>query len=101
MTQESPGLDVSYVAELARIELSDTEKALFQKQLFDIMKYVEKVSSVDVDGVEPTMNGLTKVNAFREDEVRPSMDREDALSNAPARTGDEFKLPKIVEDAES
>ena len=41
------------------------------------------------------------MNAFREDAVRPSMDREDALGNAPARVGEEFLLPKIVEGAES
>ena len=65
------------------------------------MKYVEKISEVDVDGVEPMMHGHALVNVFREDEVRPSMDREAALANAPASTGDEFLLPKIVEGAES
>ena len=94
-------IDVGYVAELARLELSDAEKATFQGQLEDIVKYVEKISSVDVEGVEPTMHGRAIVNAFREDVVRPSLDREAALSNAPARVGDEFLLPKIVEGAES
>ena len=47
------------------------------------------------------MHGRAIVNALREDEVRPSLDRETALANAPARTGDEFMLPKIVEGAES
>ena len=45
------------------------------------------------------MHGHGRVTAFREDVVTPSMDREDALANAPERTGDEFRLPKIVEDA--
>ena len=94
-------IDVGYVAELARLELTDEEKAVFQPQLENIVKYVEKISSVDVEGVEPMMHGRTLVNAFREDVVRPSMDREEALSNAPARVGDEFLLPKIVEGAES
>ena len=66
-----------------------------------IVKYVEKISSVDVQGVEPTLNGCDLVNVFREDEVRDSMDREAALANAPARTGNEFQLPKIVEGADS
>lgn len=96
-----PTIDVAYVAELARLDLSDSEKALFQSQLEDIVKYVEKIKSVDVDGVPPTMHGRPLVNAFREDVVRPSLDREVALANAPARTGDEFMLPKIVEGAES
>ena len=94
-------IDVGYVAELARLELTDEEKAVFQPQLENIVKYVEKISSVNVDGVEPMMHGRPLVNAFREDEVRPSMDREAALGNAPARVGEEFLLPKIVEGAES
>ncbi len=98
---DSGKIDVGYVAELARLELSDEEKALFQGQLEGIVKYVEKISSVDVDGVPPTMHGREIVNAFREDVVRPSMGREEALSNAPRRTDDEFYLPKIVEGAES
>ena len=96
-----PAIDVAYVAELARLELTDEEKAVFQPQLEDIVRYVEKISSVDVEGVPPTMHGRAIVNALREDEVRPSMPCEDALANAPARTGDEFMLPKIVEGAES
>ncbi len=94
-------IDVGYVAELARLELTESEKATFQGQLEDIVKYVEKISSVDVEGVPPTMHGREIVNAFREDEVRPSMDREAALANAPRRTENEFYLPKIVEGAES
>ena len=98
---ETPKIDVAYVAELARLELTDEEKSVFQPQLENIVKYVEKISAVDVVDVPPTLNGREIVNAFREDVVRPSMDREEALANAPARTGDEFMLPKIVEGAES
>ena len=94
-------IDAGYVAELARLELTEEEKAVFQPQLETIIGYVEKISQVDVSDVEPMMHGKELVNAFREDEVRPSMAREDALANAPARTGDEFLLPKIVEGAES
>ena len=94
-------IDVAYVAELARLELTDDENALFQPQLENIVKYVEKISSVDVDGIEPMMHGRTLVNAFREDEVGESLPVETALGNAPARVGDEFLLPKIVEGAES
>lgn len=98
---EKSAIDVAYVAELARLELSDEEKAVFQPQLEDIVKYVEKISSVDVSDVPPTMHGRAIVNSLREDIVLPSMDREAALANAPARTGDEFMLPKIVEGADS
>ena len=94
-------IDVAYVAELARLELTDEEKAVFQPQLENIVRYVEKISSVDVSGVEPMMHGRPLVNAFREDVVRASLPAEGALANAPKRVGDEFLLPKIVEGAES
>ena len=95
----TPAIDVGYVAELARLELTDGETSLFQRQMEDIVDWVAKIKSVDVTGVEPTMHGRAIVNAFREDTVRPSMSREDALANAPARIGEEFMLPKIVEGA--
>ena len=94
-------IDVGYVAELARLELTEDEKAVFQPQLEDIVKYVEKISEVDVSGVEPMLHGRALVNVFREDEERASLPVETALANAPARVGDEFLLPKIVEGAES
>ena len=96
-----PTIDVAYVAELARLELTEEEKSVFQPQLENIVKYVEKISAVDVDGVPPMMHGRSIVNAFREDVVRPSLPTETALGNAPQRVGDEFLLPKIVEGAES
>ena len=73
-------IDVGYVAELARLELTDEEKSVFQPQLENIVKYVEKISEVDVEGVEPMMHGRMLVNAFREDEVRPSLAAETALA---------------------
>lgn len=94
-------IDVAYVAELARLELSEDEKNLFQSQLEDIVGYVEKISEVDVEGIPPMMHGRETVNAFREDKVGSSLSVEAALANAPKRVGDEFLLPKIVEGAES
>jgi len=92
-------IDVAYVAELARLELSPAEKATFQQQLETIVQYVEKIGELDLAGIEPTMHGQSLVNVLRADEVVPSMDRDGFLANAPARNGFEFKLPKIVEDA--
>ena len=94
-------IDVAYVSNLARLELTEEEKATFHPQLEGIVKYVEMISKVNVEGVPPMMHGKEIVNAFREDEVRPSMATETALANAPTRVGDEFLLPKIVEGAES
>ena len=94
-------IDVKYVSDLARLKLTEEEAATFQGQLENIVKYVEKISEVNVDGIEPMMHGRKLVNAFREDVVRPSLATETALGNAPQRVGDEFLLPKIVEGAES
>ncbi len=94
-------IDVAYVAELARLELTDEEKALFQPQLEGIVKYVDKIAEVDVSDVEPMAHGASVKNVFRDDVVTPSLPAEDALANAPKRVGDEFLLPKIVEGAES
>lgn len=92
-------IDVAYVAELARLALSEDEKQTFQQQLETIVRYVEKIGELDLSGIEPTLHGQDLVNVFREDEVVPSLDREAYLVNAPDRHGFEFKLPKIVEEA--
>ncbi len=94
-------IDVGYVAELARLELSDEEKALFQPQLESIVQCVEKIAAVDIEGVPPMMHGKEIVNVFREDVVCDSLPREEVLVNAPKRVDNEFLLPKIVEGAES
>lgn len=91
--------DIDYVARLAHVELDDAEKIEYGRQLGDILAYMEKLKALDVYGVEPTMHGHGRVNAFREDVVTPSMDHDAALANAPDRTDYEFRLPKIVEDA--
>ena len=95
----SHNIDVAYVAGLARLELTPDEKHTFQQQLEMIVKYVAKIAELDVGGVEPMLHGQSRVNAFREDVVVPSLPRECFLANAPDRAGFDFKLPKIVEDA--
>lgn len=95
----SEGFDVQYVARLAHLELGDDEARRFSGQLGDILKYMEKLRQLDVEGVEPTMHGHGRTNAFREDEPVQSVDQDLFLANAPERTGDEYRLPKIVEDA--
>ncbi len=91
--------DISYIARLSHIELGEEESALFSNQLGDVLKYMEKLKELDVSEVEPTMHGHGRVNAFREDVVTPSIDRDAVLDNAPGRTETEILLPKIVEDA--
>lgn len=94
-------IDVAYTAKLANLPLSEKEMEVFQPQMENIVKYVEKISEVDIEGVEPMMHGCDVANALRYDVVKPSMPRETALGNAPAANDGEFLLPKIVEGAES
>lgn len=89
--------DVEYVARLARIELAEEEKNLLISQLNSILGHIEKLNELDTEGVEPTFHVLDVRNVFREDEVRPSLPAEEILKNAPARDGDFFKVPKIIE----
>ena len=95
----SVDFDVDYVARLAHIELSEVESEAIGKQLGDVLRYMEQLKELDVSDVPPTLHGHGRVNAFREDVVTPSIDRDAVLANAPERTETEFKLPKIVEDA--
>jgi aspartyl-tRNA(Asn)/glutamyl-tRNA(Gln) amidotransferase subunit C len=90
-------IDVKYVAELARLELSDAEAEVFQGQLDDVLGYMEKLSEVDVEGVEPMAHPVVIQNVFREDVVRASIDSEKVLANAPARSGELIAVPTIIE----
>lgn len=94
---EAPDLDVAYVAKLARINLSDAEAKLFQKQLGDVLKYAQKLSEVDVSHVEGAAHAIAVFNVFREDEPRDWLTAEEALSNAPRKTNNLFIVPKVVE----
>ena len=90
-------LDVGYVARLARINLTEEEASAFQKQLDDVLKYVEKLRQADVSHVEAAAHALPIFNVFREDESRDWFTSEQALSNAPRKANDLFIVPKVVE----
>ena len=90
-------LDVAYVAKLARLNLTDAETELFQKQLGDVLKYVEKLTEVDVSHVEPAAHALPIFNVFREDTPRDWFTAEQALSNAPRQANGLFIVTKVVE----
>ena len=98
MTTSSPqAIDIDYVANLARITLTEEEKSLFTEQLGDILKYMEKLQSVDVTDVEPMAHAFSVYNVWREDEPQPSLSPEDALQNAPAQRDRQIVVPKVVE----
>jgi aspartyl-tRNA(Asn)/glutamyl-tRNA(Gln) amidotransferase subunit C len=88
--------EVEKVSLLGRLLLSDEELDTMTHQLGDILGYVELLSEVDTDNVEPMAHALDVANAFREDKVRPSLDREDALANAPNRDEECYLVPAVL-----
>jgi len=93
----APGIDIQYVAHLARLELTPDEEKKFGEQLGHVLGYVEKLKELDVTQVEPTAHAMPLVNVARTDEIFPSLCHEDALRNAPAQANGLFIVPKIVE----
>ncbi len=93
----SSDLDVAYVARLARINLTEDEAKVFQKQLDDVLKYAEKLRELDVSGVDAAANALAAFNVLREDAPRDWFTAEQALSNAPRQVNGLFIVPKVVE----
>ena len=90
-------LDVAYVARLARINLTDAEAKVFQKQLSDVLNYVEKLHQADVSHVEAAAHALPIDNVCREDAPRDWFTAEEALGNAPRQANSLFIVPKVVE----
>jgi len=90
-------LNVKYIAHLARLALTPDEEEKIGAQLGSILGYIEKLSEVDVTGVEPTAHAFPLVNVTRPDEIRPGLTNEEALANAPVTANGLFIVPKIVE----
>lgn len=88
--------EVSHVANLARLRLSPEEVEVMAKQLHDILTYVAKLNELDTRGITQTTHAISMVNAFREDEVKPSLDREKTLANGPQQDGEFFVVPRVI-----
>lgn len=92
-------IDVRYVAGLARLELTDDECSVFQRQLDDILAHVESLSELDVEGIEPTAYPAPVYDVMREDEPSESLPLADVLRNAPDQAQDQVRVPKVIADA--
>jgi aspartyl-tRNA(Asn)/glutamyl-tRNA(Gln) amidotransferase subunit C len=97
ITMSSKDFDVAYVAELARIKLTQDEIKTFESQLGQVLKHVAKLNELDVSKVEPMAHSFAIYNVFRADELRESLEREAALSNAPHEAQGLFIVTKVVE----
>jgi aspartyl-tRNA(Asn)/glutamyl-tRNA(Gln) amidotransferase subunit C len=98
MTNGFSRAQVQAVAALANLELSDSEIELFAKQLGDILDYANQVQKIDTTGVPPTASVVTRHSADRADVVVASLDRSEALSNAPdaSQQSGLFKVPRVI-----
>lgn len=91
-------IDIAHVARLARLALTDEEMVHYRDQLGVILDHAAQVQSLETEGVEPTAHPLPLVNGFREDVVRPSLDRDEVLSQAPESRDGFFVVPPSLDN---
>jgi aspartyl-tRNA(Asn)/glutamyl-tRNA(Gln) amidotransferase subunit C len=103
MAEQNPGHDpaitrdeVSRLAHLARIDLTDAELDHLAPQLAVILESVAKVSEVAADDIPPTSHAVPLTNVFRPDEIRPGLTAEEALAGAPEAEQQRFSVPRIL-----
>ena len=89
--------EIEHIAVLARLSLSEEEKELFGSQLSSVLDYMEKLNELDTKDTEPTSHVLSLSNVMRNDTLRPSIPKDDALTNAPDHTDKFYRVPKIIE----
>lgn len=89
---------VAHVAQLARLDLTDDELALYTRQLAAVLEHAADVEALDVGDVPPTAHPLSLVNVLRADVPRPCLDRDEVLAMAPATEDGRFRVPRIMSD---
>lgn len=89
-------IDIRYVAKLARIALTDEEIETFSTQLGNLLEHVNALRELDIENVSATAQVVESRNVMREDGLRPSLDHERVLHQAPQRQGPFFRVPRII-----
>ena len=87
---------INNLAQLARLEFNDAERDEIKNDLQKMIAFIDKLNELDTTGVEPLLHMSENVNVLREDEVKGSISREDALKNAPLHDEQFFKVPKVI-----
>ncbi len=87
---------IEKLADLAKLQVHETEKEALKNDLKNMIAFVEKLNEVDTTGVEPLLYVGSNMNVFREDEIKGSITREEALLNAPLKDDLFFKVPKVI-----
>ncbi len=85
---------IEYVSILAKLELKGDEKERARRDMEKMLDYVDKLSELDTDGIDPLVQVIDTENVFREDMVTNSDDRDNILANAPEKEQGQFKVPK-------
>ncbi len=88
--------EVRHIAQLARLQLKPEEVGPIARQMNDILSYMDQLNTLDTRGVEPTSHALQLSNAFREDQVQPSLPLEESLAIAPEQGRSAFVVPKVI-----
>ena len=91
--------DVEHVAQLARLALTADEVEQLTEQLTVILDHAQDVAALDLEGVPPTAHPLPLTNVLRPDDVRPSLDRDEVLTQAPSTEDHRFRVPRILGEA--
>jgi len=87
---------VNNLAHLSRLYFTDEEKQELEHDLQRMISFVEKLNEVNTKDIKPLQHMSTEINVFREDEIKGSATREEALQNAPTTNGVFFKVPKVI-----
>jgi aspartyl-tRNA(Asn)/glutamyl-tRNA(Gln) amidotransferase subunit C len=87
---------VDKLANLARLKFNDAEKQEIKTDLQRMIIFVEKLNELDLEGVEPMLHMSDEVNVLREDKIKGSVSRSEALKNAPSHDEQFFKVPKVI-----
>ena len=90
--------EIKRIAVLANLKFEDAELEDFTSEMNKILDYMEKLNELDTENVAPLSHPVELVNVFREDELKPSISKEEALKNAPSDNGSLFKVPKAFGD---
>ena len=89
--------DVRAIADLARLELTDEEVALYQQQLSGILDYFQKLEEVDTSHIDPTSTVLPLTNVMRADEAGQPLPLADVVANAPDSDGEQFRVRAVLD----
>jgi aspartyl-tRNA(Asn)/glutamyl-tRNA(Gln) amidotransferase subunit C len=87
---------IDRLSHLARLQFSEEEKKELKVDLERMIEFVEKLKEVDTSGVEPLLHITDAVNILREDEIKQTITKQEALLNAPLTDGNFFKVPKVI-----